>query len=210
MPLHLRPVGPLPEGVYWRRRAAMLGGPLLALLLLAQCGDDDDSLQQAAPAASAPSPTPTLTPLGPTAPTPTATASPSATPVVACTDADLRAEATSQRPRYALGARPVLRLAVRNAGAGPCARPLGQGAVELTVFSGRDRIWSSDDCAPDGEPGPEVLQPGELRVITLTWAGRRSRPGCPDGAEAIEPGTYRVVGRVGSLTTDAAGFRVLG
>ena len=205
MPLHLRPVGPLPQGVYWRRRAAVLGGPLLALLLLARCGGDGETLQQAAPAASAPAaaPTPSVTP---SVPTPTPTADPTAT----CTDAALRVEATTQRARYAVGSRPVLRVAVRNAGPAPCTRPLGQGAVELTVFSGRDRIWSSDDCAPGGEPGPVVLGPQELRVITLTWAGRRSRPGCPGGAEAIEAGTYRVVGRVGTLTSEAAGFRVLG
>ena len=104
----------------------------------------------------------------------------------------------------------MLRLAVRNAGTAPCVRPLGQGAVELTVLSGRDRIWSSDDCAPGGPAGPVVLRPQELRVITVTWSARRSRPGCPAGAEAIEPGTYRVVGRVGALTTtDVAGFQVV-
>jgi hypothetical protein len=92
----------------------------------------------------------------------------------------------------------------------PCVRPLGQGSVELVVSSGRDRIWSSDDCAPGGEPGPVVLRPQELREITLTWAARRSRPGCPDGAEAAQPGTYRVIGRVGTLTSDAASFRITG
>ena len=42
----------------------------------------------------------------------------------------------------------------------------------------------------------------------MTWAGRRSRPGCPGGGEAIEPGTYRVVGRVGTLRSAGSGFLV--
>ncbi|MCW2608020.1 MAG: hypothetical protein JWO60_2713, partial [Frankiales bacterium] len=119
-----------------------------------------------------------------------------------------RVEATPARTRYSAGGRPVLRLAVRNSGRTPCTRPLGSAAVELLVYSGADRIWSSDDCSPGGRPGPVVLQPQELQVITLTWGGRRSRPGCPDGAEQIEPGTYRVLGRVGTLRTEGTSFLV--
>ncbi len=133
--------------------------------------------------------------------------SPSASPT-ACADDALRVTATPDRSRYAASPRPALRLAVRNGGAVPCTRALGRGAVELLVYSGSDRIWSSDDCAAGGPDGTVVLQPQQLVVTTLTWGGRRSRPGCPGGAEAAEPGTYRVVGRVGTLRTEGTAFTV--
>lgn len=233
MPVHLRPVGPLPETVYWRRRAGVVAVLLLLLVLLTRCGGDDDgplaqrgavpgASPSAAPGPSVPpgptsspsasaNPSPTASPSPSADPSPSASASPSpsASPVVAaCPDGSLSVRAAADRGRYALGARPVLRLSVRNKGAGACTRPLGQGAVELTVLSGSDRIWSSDDCAPGGPPGPVLLRPQELHVITLTWGGRRSRPGCPDGAEAIGAGTYRVVGRVGTLRSAALPFVV--
>lgn len=205
MPLHLRPVGPLPPAVYWRRRAGAVAVVVLLLVLLTRCGGDEpEQLAQEAPAAPVPSASPSTAP-----PTPLPTPLPSTPPPVAdCTDAVLRVSATPGRARYPVGTRPVLRLAVRNGGTVPCSRPLGSAAVELLVLSGRDRIWSSDDCQDGGQPGPVVLRPQELRVITLAWDARRSRPGCAGERAVIEPGTYRVLGRVGTLRTAGAGFLV--
>lgn len=207
MPLHLRPVGPLPDSVYWRRRAAVVAVLVLLLALLTRVGGDAPPERALSQASAAPSPSAAVL----ASPSASPGASPPASPAAAgaCPDAVLRVQATPAQGRYARGARPVLRLAVRNAGGTPCTRPLGQAAVELLVYSGADRIWSSDDCAPGGQPGPVVLRPQELRVITLTWSGRRSRPGCPDRAEQIEPGTYRVLGRVGSLRADGTSFLVV-
>ncbi len=41
MPLHLRPVGPLPASVYWRRRAVAVAVVVLLLALLTRCGGED-------------------------------------------------------------------------------------------------------------------------------------------------------------------------
>src|SRR3546814_1770186 len=56
-------------------------------------------------------------------------------------------------------------------------------AVELVVFSGRDRIWSSDDCAPGGPKDVTTLAPGKPVSQRVTWNGRRSRPGCERSEE---------------------------
>lgn len=202
MPLHLmRPVGPLPPAVYWRRRAGVVALVVLLLVLLSRCGGDEPEqlAQQPAPSGAPTTSAPAVTPL-PTTTTPPA--------VVPCADQVLRVSATPGRARYPRGVRPVLRLAVRNGGTVPCTRPLGGAAVELVVLSGRDRIWSSDDCQRGGSQGPVVLRPQELRVITLAWDARRSRPGCTGTREPIEAGTYRVVGRVGTLRTAGTSFLV--
>jgi hypothetical protein len=218
MSLHLRPVGPLPAAVYWRRRAVLAAGLLLLLVLLSRCtgSGGPEQLAQAGPSpavtGSAPTTAATETPQLPSpsvSPAPGATPAPTPTAAPPCPDAALSVQAVPERRRYARSARPVLRLAVRNAGQVACTRPLGRGSVELTVFSGPDRIWSSDDCAPGGPAGPQTLRPQQLEVITLTWAARRSRPGCRGAAEAIEPGTYRVIGRVGGLRTSGSSFVVV-
>lgn len=194
MSLHWRPVGPLPASVYWRRRAVVVGVPVLLLGLLRACGGDggDQQLTQAEPSAS-PTRSAAAVPAAPAATRPA-----SAAPAVgSCADAALEVTAAAERETYAKGETPRLVLTVKNTGTAPCRRALGQGAVELLVTSGSDRFWSSDDCAPGGDQGVTVLKPGEQRVQRVTWSGRRSAPGCGGSKAQAEPGTYRVSGRVG-------------
>ncbi len=191
MALHLRPVGPLPAATYWTRRAGVLLALLVLLLLLRACGggDDPSSLEQTGGA----SPSPSATVREPGAGEPVAQCPGQREPgrALACPDASIDVTAATARESYPVGGSPVLQLTVTNTGTVACTRPLGQGAVELTVFSGSDRIWSSDDCTPGGPPGPVQLAPGEARTTTLTWSGRRSRPGCTGDKERGEAGTYR-------------------
>ncbi len=201
MALHLRPVGPLPAAVYWTRRAGVLLLVLLLLALLTRCGG-----RRPRAAGSRRRPRRRRPPSA--APTVSPPAAPSPAVVGPCPDAALRVSSTPGRAAYPLGTRPVLRLGIRNGGTVPCVRDLGQAAVELLIFSGPDRVWSSDDCAPGGGSSPTTLQPQQLEVITLTWAARRSRPGCAGDQAAITPGTYRVVGRVGEVLTLGTTFLV--
>ena len=204
MPLHWQPVGPLPPAVYWRRRVLLLLAVLLVVAALAWLlgrGGGEDRLEPAAaptasPTATSPSPSPST-------PSPTPTAEP-------CPDTALEVQATAAAADVPPGAGSVLTLAVRNTGTVPCRRALGQGALELVVTSGDDRIWSSDDCAPGGDPGEVVLPPGEVRSARATWPGTRSAPGCPADQPAAAPGTYRVTGRVGELRVPGMVFRVTG
>jgi hypothetical protein len=132
--------------------------------------------------------------------------SPTSEAVAACAPEALEVAATAGEKSYRVGADPRLTLRVTNTGDAPCTADLGQANVELLVHSGRDRIWSSDDCAPGGEAGPRTLQPGKAETQRVTWDGRRSRPGCTGGKERAQPGTYRVTGRVGERTTQGDVF----
>jgi hypothetical protein len=210
MALHWRPVGPEPAQTYWLRRAVLAAAVLLVVLLLLQLfgGGDDDRLAQSpadTPASSTPEPLPTPGASASTDPsaTPDPSASASASP---CDDEVLSIEAAATEGSYAVGEQPKLELRVTNRGTTPCARDLGQAAVELQVVSGDDRIWSSDDCAPGGEADLTVLQPGEAETSTVTWPGTRSLPGCQGDDEPADAGTYRVTGRVGELRQDGSSF----
>ncbi len=209
MALHWRPVGPEPAQTYWLRRAVLAAAVLLVLVLLLQLlgrGGDDDRLAQQpadAPASATPGPTPSAS-VDPSA-TPDPSASASAAP---CGDDVLTVEAVATDESYAVGEQPRLELRVTNTGTTPCSRDLGQAQVELQVVSGDDRIWSSDDCAPGGEPDVTVLQPGQAEASTVTWPGTRSLPGCQGDDEPADAGTYRVIGRVGQQTEEGGSFQL--
>jgi hypothetical protein len=203
----VHPRGPLPPGVYWRRRAVTAGLlVLLAALLLRSCGGEGgtDTLRSGA----SPTPTPSTTPgaTATSAPTRSAAPAPTRSPGGICRTADLRVTAASNATSYSGGTRPVLRITVTNVGPVACVREIGQGARELRVVSGTDRVWSSDDCAPGGPLEPTLLQPGETKTSTVAWAKRRSAPGCPTGRPDAAPGTYRVVGRLGDITVEGNAF----
>jgi len=205
MALHWRPVGPEPAPTYWQRRAVLAVAVLILLLLLrAVLPSSGEGQERVASSGASPSPTASSS-AGPSG-SPQPSASPDSTP---CAPPALTATATTERNDYPVGGRPVLVLTVTNTGTTPCTRDLGQGAVELMVVSGSDRIWSSDDCAPGGPAKPVVLAPLEESVTRLTWAGRRSQPGCAGDKAATQAGTYRVNARLGDLRVEGSAF-VLG
>lgn len=210
MPLHWRPVGPEPASTYWLRRALVIAGVALLLVLATSLlggGDDTPDTLAGAPTAS---PSPSVEPSVDPSASPTPTASPSPSAAAACAPTALEVEPAAGESSYAVGASPRLSLSITNTGTTPCTRDLGQAQVELTVTSGRDRIWSSDDCAPGGDPDVVTLEPGEPVVQSVTWDGRRSLPGCAGEKAQAQPGTYRVGGRVGDLRVDGGSFTLTG
>ena len=206
MALHWRPVGPEPAPTYWQRRAVVMVAVLLLLLflraVLTGAGGADDRVT-ATPSTPQPSPSAGAAASAGPSGSPLPSPSPSSTP---CAPPALTATATTERDGYPVGGRPVLVLTVTNTGPTPCTRDLGQGAVELLVVSGADRIFSSDDCAPGGPAKPVVLAPGEKSVTRLTWAGRRSQPGCTGDKAEAQAGTYRVSARLGDLQVPGSAF----
>jgi hypothetical protein len=205
----LQPVGPLPASTYWRRRLILLLVAAAAIFLVAKgCagGDGKDTLSARRPS---PSPSPVATAEASASPssTPASTAPASPAPLQTCRDTVLQVTAESDADSYPSGASPKFTLTVRNIGTVACRRALGPGAVELRVFSGEDRIWSSDDCNEAKEQGLITLPAGQARATTVQWSGKRTRPGCETG-DTAQPGTYRVSARVGDIVRQGSVFRV--
>lgn len=187
----LHPVGPLPASTYWRRRAVLLLALIVVLLVGRSCvGGGDGSPTSHAGSRPTTSPTPT-------------TSSPPVTPVsgATCADTSLKVETTTDKSTYPVGDKPKITMTVSNTSTVPCTRDLGTGAIELLVYSGDERIWSSDDCGSGHAKSVVTLAPHAGKVVTLTWAGKRSAPQCAGTREPAKPGTYRVEARVGTLLT---------
>jgi hypothetical protein len=214
----LHPVGPLPPSTYWRRRAVLLVSAVVVLLLLRSCVGGGAAPAKKDTLSASPKPTATR-PVAPkpavvkptTAPTTAPTTTPTTAPVVAtCTDAQLNLTATTDASSYGPGATPKITLSITNTSATPCRRDVGAGAVEILVYSGADRIWSSNDCSPSKAVALQVLAPAGSQAVVKTWPGRRSKPGCAGSKAAAAPGTYVVTGRVGTLKRSSAGFTLHG
>jgi len=210
----LSPVGPLPASTYWRRRLVLLLAVVVLLVLAMKAFGGNDPKESLA-AGTAPTARPTASASPAAAPTPSPTASPTpaapASPAVppACGDAALQVTVESDAGSYPKGAAPRFTLSVVNTGTRSCRRALGPDAVELRVFSGEDRIWSSDDCSKGTGQGILELAPGDARQLTVQWPGKRTKPGCTTGDTAA-PGTYRVSARVGAVVRQGSVFRITG
>lgn len=197
----LHPVGPLPVSTYWRRRIVLLLGLLVVVLLLRSCaGGSTPRRTSSTPRATA---------------TPTSSAHPVAsrppvTAAVLCPDASLTLTSATDSAAYAVGAAPKITLTVKNTSKAACRRDLGAGAVELLVFSGPDRVWSSDDCNPSKAVALTLLGAGGTQAVVKTWPGTRSKPACSGSKAPAKGGTYRVVARVGTLRVEGAVFRLQG
>lgn len=209
----LHPRGPLPPGIYWRRRLLTLVAVVVVLFLLSRaCGSDGSPTARLSESPSpSPSVTASQTPRATATTSSSATPSPSATPTPtaggACAKADLVVNARADAQEYPAGRRPVLTIGIATKGRTPCTYDVGQANREIRVVSGNDRVWSSDDCSPGGGSEQRTLQPGAPPVtFSVTWSRSRSAPGCPGDRRDAPPGTYRVIGRFGDLLSEPDSF----
>lgn len=202
----LLPVGPLPASTYWRRRLVLLVG-LLALVLVARsCVGDAPSPQRTG--GGSPSPTPSASPSAKTSTSPRP--SPTRAGPVTCPDRVLSLAAAPAQRSYPAGSTMRFTLTVTNTGSAPCRRDLGGGALEVLVYSGADRIWSSDDCGTDKGVSVQTLPARGSLESSVSWTGQRSAKGCPTGRPEARPGTYTVRARVGTLRSPVTVFRLTG
>lgn len=202
----LHPVGPEDPQVYWLRRAAIVVGAVLVILVVVALGRPGGSSTMAEPSAS---PTPLLLATPTATPTPTPTESPTAaasgeaeavvqtpapapeeTPPPACAPAELRLSVAGAEGA-GIGTPTVFAVQVANGSSAPCTVGWERGTAELRIFSGTDRIWSTDDCEAWFTPVPaQVVAPGESLTAEVTWQGERSYPGCKLASSPLRAGTY--------------------
>jgi len=214
----LRPVGPMSPGVYWFRRV-LVAVLVLALLgglwwLFGSRGGGDDSAAVAGTATPTPSPTASSPSASPSASAPSSKPTKKASPTVSkapeCADKDMSVTVSTDAEVYPAGAEPKFSLTVANDSEATCRRDVGQQALELRVSSRGSRVWSSDDCSPDGGKDVVEFEPGESVSQTVTWSRQTSQPGCPDGEPLADPGQYEVLARNLKLLSEPATFTLQG
>lgn len=209
------PSGPLPPGVYWRRRVAAVAVSIAAVVLLAfvigRLVDGGPNPVQGASARSSqpPSERPSSEPSSGASvsssvsePVPAAASTPplAPPPPQPCPDAAIGVYAETEQPSLLVGSHPVFRLLIANTSAVACLRDVSRSIRELVLTTPEGtRVWSSNDCY--SPPGEEVrlIQPGEKLLFTVTWAGRTSAAGCPTRRRAVPAGAYLLTGKLGAV-----------
>jgi hypothetical protein len=196
----LHPVGPLPASTYWRRRLVLVLVVVLPLLLARSCLGGGSTPR---PRASS-SPTPTHS----SQPSPTHTPSHPSTTLATCPDSALTLSTRTDTADYTVGSTVRVTLTIANTSRVGCRRDLGPGAVEVLVYSGQERIWSSDDCGADTTSSVQTLRAGGSLQTTVSWSGKRSARGCPTPRTTADPGTYVARAHIGTLQASRSVFRL--
>lgn len=203
--------GPLPAGVYWRRRLVLA---LLALVLVvgvarvlgggSDASSDDDGV--AAQVAGAPSSTTPGALVAPTrkpgkgqgqgrknrpSATPTPTPTPLAVPDGPCDEADL--EVTPSAVDAVAGRDVVLLLSLRTLVDPACTWRVSSGTLSVKLTSGDDDIWSSQQCPAAVPVKDVVVRSAEATTVALVWNAKRSDDDCTHLTAWALPGDYHVV-----------------
>ena len=71
-----------------------------------------------------------------------------------------------------------------------CVLDFGTTGLETRIYSGTDRIWSSNDCSTHKPKGRTMLEPGKAWAYTIEWATKRSLGDCKLDSAFLLPGTY--------------------
>jgi hypothetical protein len=209
--------GPLPPGVYWRRRLAVLSVALVVflgvgkVLDLGSDGSSDDKAEQAGATTTLATPTATVPAEEPTpkkgkgkgksgkggkgTPTPTPTPTPPPTPVLPdptgpCSDSDVFITPTVPAPVGGADVTVVLNLQTRVSEA--CTWHLSPDTMRMNIVSGPDQIWLSKQC-PEVIPEQDVVvRLASVTQVPVVWNARRSDEECSDRTAWALPGFYHV------------------
>jgi len=204
----MHPTGPEPSSVYWIRRGAIVLVVITVLVALwwllgSLLGGGSDTSADAGAAASSSA---IAAPGASASAAPSASADAGSEPVE-CLDSAITVEATTDASTYPVGSTPRLTLTIINSGDVACKRDVGPKANELEITSGGYHVWSSDDCNASSKSKVVTLKPGDKVGSSITWNGRLTQKGCPDGeGDPAKAGRYDLVGRNGKVTSEPTPF----
>lgn len=202
-----RPRGPLPPGVYWRRRAIVFGAALVLVFAFGRIlgggsdakSDADGTAEQAAGNTSSDTST-TSTPSGPTSkptkkgpkatPKSTPTKAPLAEPDGPCDDADVEVTPTIKRP---IAGSPIkIGLELRTTKSEACTWSASKESLVVKITSGSDDIWSTQDCQNAIMAKDVVVRRAVPTTVYAIWSSRRSDDECGKRTDWADLGWYHV------------------
>jgi hypothetical protein len=190
-----RPVGPERPGVYWRRRALVLGVVLLVVVVVVLIvvgrgngapGAGPSAVPTASPSGAGSDAAPVARPTS-SAPPPSPSA-PARKDGAACAEDQITLTPVVDKGVYAATDDPQIAMTIENTGSNSCHMDLGSAQQELVITSGTEQYWSSKDCQTGGTNQDVTLKAGqELTTPAITWDRTRSSATTCDAARAAVP-----------------------
>lgn len=184
----LHPVGPEPSRTYWLRRAISIVAIVVVVVLIGWAIGLNQTPAPAVVDTSASSSAPSEPATGISVSVPTAMPSGTALSLpTTCVPAEL--VLGFEAPDSLTNAQEAPFVVSLASPGGNCVLDLSAQTLEVRVFSGTDRIWSTADCSDYGLTGMREVgvQPVQF---SLTWPARRSSPNCGLSNVQLRPGTY--------------------
>ena len=230
--LDLEPHGPLPQQIYWRRRALALGiavlvigviAAIVAVVVMNSTSSEQPTANESPPDARgrADAAAGRRIPRSrarssrrrsrrrrrPRPPTAAVVPPPILKEGDDCPDSTLAVKGITNAPQYVVGDQPKFTMVVTNIGLVACQRDVGAAVLAAYVYTlDNQRLWSNLDCAPSNETLIKTFQPGEQVTTEVTWTGMGSAPNCPLPRQPIGPGTYNLVVQLGNLRSATVPF----
>lgn len=93
-----------------------------------------------------------------------------------------------------------------------CTLQWAGAGYEMRIYSGTDRIWSTNDCSGRRPSGSIALKKGRPQPINYNWPTQRSIQGanCQMSDEYLRPGTYVVTMVLKDVAPVQRVFRLVG
>jgi hypothetical protein len=203
----VNPRGRLPARVYWFRRVLVLATALALVFAIGRlltgstssAPEDTASVTAGSPSSS---PTPSLGVAGPfpvqvtgRSVHPSATGTPIvlAAPSGPCAVDEITVTPTVPKPVAAGRVDLVLELTgIRPA----CTFAVTSRTLVAKITSGKDRIWSTQDCPAAVKAATVVVRSATPTQVVVPWSGRRSDDGCTRATDWAVPGYYHLTAAV--------------
>lgn len=112
--------------------------------------------------------------------------------ITACTADELTATIKSKSHNVKIRSRVDFDVSYTNHSDQPCAFSVSPEQYQLTITSGIDRVWSTEDCARLVHSAKVTLKPGHSVAWSIVWSGKRSLQGatCKSNPEPVKAGYY--------------------
>ncbi|WP_144715186.1 hypothetical protein [Curtobacterium pusillum] len=214
------PVGPEKPGVYWRRRATVVGVLLLivvvvVLIVVGRGGATSAEPGAAGSASASPgasgSPAPGASASSSARSTPSASSSSSSSSAASSSAADGSTCAKDQvqltpvidKTAYGPTEDPKIAMSIKNTGSNSCHLDLGSAQQVLTISSGQEQYWSSKDCQTGGTNQDVTIKAGQtLTTPAIEWDRTRSSTSTCDSSRPSVTGggaSYHLQVAVGNI-----------
>jgi len=208
------PVGPEKPGVYWRRRATVIGVLLLivvvVVLIVVGRGSGATSAEPTATATGSTSPS-SSSGSGSASSSPSPRSTPSASSAAdgsTCAKDQIQLTAVVDKTAYGPTEDPKIAMSIKNTGANSCHMDLGSSQQVLTISSGEEQYWSSKDCQTGGTNQDVTIKAGQtLTTPAIAWDRTRSSTSTCDSSRPSVTGggaSYHLQVGVGNIESKSS------